>query len=179
GGLHGVAAALRGRRPEDALPGRFVAAVAAELPDRRRDARPPDTPPLAVPPDAVAAQALPPRRAARGAGRDGHDARRLPAPAPRDARRRRRLRPRLSHVLRGHRPELPGREGGVGAVVRASRRRAARVRGRDRPALPDAAYPLARPRDAPLPPQAPRAAPRLPVSTSAKYAGAAERWSEE
>src|SRR5205085_3630348 len=178
--LHGRTAALRGCGPADALPRRLVAAVAAELPDRRRDARPPDAGPLALPPAALAAQALPPRRAARGAGPNGHDARRLPAPAPRDAGRARRLRSRLPHVLRGHRPELQGRKGRVGAVVRAGRGRAARVRGRDRPALPDEAHALACARDGAIPAQASRASAGAAVSdTSAKYAGAAERWTEE
>src|SRR5205085_11406036 len=48
------------------------------------------------------------------------------------------------------------------------------------PAVLDAAHDLARPRDAPVPPQAPRAPARPAVrDTSAKYAGAAEGWSEE
>src|SRR2546421_10831 len=75
-----------------------------------------------------------------------------------------------------------------GASRRSARRssagrrcgRAPRVRGRDRPAVPDAPHDLARPRDGPLPPQAPRAPARPAVrDTSAKYAGAAEEWSEE
>src|SRR5205085_2544949 len=50
----------------------------------------------------------------------------------------------------------------------------------DRPAVPNAPHDLARPRDAALPPQAPRASARPAVrDTSAKYAGAAEGWSEE
>src|SRR5207248_4179447 len=55
-----------------------------------------------------------------------------------------------------------------------------RVRGRDRPPLPDPPHDLACPGDAALPAQAPGAAARAPVTdTSAKYEGAAEGWSEE
>src|SRR5206468_11851374 len=143
-----------------------------ELSADRGDARPPDAPSPALPARPLAAQALPPRRAARGARAHGHDARGLPPPPALDARRDRRLRPRLPHVLRGHRPELPCREGRLGALVRAGGGRAPRVRGRDRPALSDAPHDLARARDAPLPPQAPRAPARTAVTdTSAKYAG--------
>ena len=45
-------------------------------------------------------------------------ARRLPAPAPRDARRARRLGRGLPALRRGHRPLLPRDAGGLGALVR-------------------------------------------------------------
>ena len=68
----------------------------------------------------------------------GHDARRVHSPAAHDARRDRRLGCRLPHVVRGHRSQLPRGAGGLGALVRAGCRRAARVRSRDRQAVPDA-----------------------------------------
>ena len=74
-----------------------------------------------------------------GAGRLA--ARRLPAPAARDARRARRLRRGLPAVRRGHRPLLPRGEGGLGALVRPGGGRPPRVEARDGPALlhaPDA-----------------------------------------
>ena len=129
--VHGGASA-RGRcRPEDALQRRHRGRPrAAAFPTvgatlvRRTPLR------LAVPAAALAAPALPARRAARRACARRHDARRVSPAAPRDARRDRRLGRRLPHVLRGHRPQLPRREGRLGALVRPGRRRPPRVRGR-------------------------------------------------
>ena len=134
------APALRDRGPPAALPRRALAAVAAPLPDRERDARPAD----------AAAAALRPEKRQRahyllderpdGAGPGRLDARRVPAPAARDARRARRLRRGLPPLRRGHRPLLPGREGRLGALVRARRGRHACARGSDRPPLPHAPH---------------------------------------
>ena len=85
------ASTVRNRGPADALAGRNVAAVAPPVPDRPRDDRPAHAaPPL---PTSVrdAARALRARRAPDRAGPGGLDARRLPAHAPDDARRDRRL----------------------------------------------------------------------------------------
>src|SRR5439155_2746438 len=112
-----------GRRPAAAEPGRDVAALAAALSDRRRDARPPDAAAGAVLPAGAPAPPLPARRAADRARRGRLDARRLPdAPAP-DAGRARRLRHRLPDVRRGDRSLLPRREGRLGTLVRAAGRR--------------------------------------------------------
>ena len=78
------------------------------------------------------ARALP-RRPARRARGVRLDARRLPAGAPRDARRDRRLRRGLSDVRRGHRAAVPRHARRLGALVRARRRRRARLPARDRP----------------------------------------------
>src|SRR5262249_44892947 len=150
--------------PADALQRRELAGLAAELSHDRLDARAADSAEAGVPAAPLAATALPARRAARRAGPERDDARRVPAPAPSDARRDRWVGRRLPHVLRGHRPHLPSRAGGLGAVVRAPGRRPARVRRRDRQALRDPAHALARPRDAALPAQAPRAAGRVPLA---------------
>src|SRR6185437_8195191 len=91
----------------------------------------------------TAAQPLPPGRAARRAGAGRLDARRLPAPAARDARAARRLRRRLSPLRRGHRALLPRRKGGLGALVRAGGSGHAPLRGRDRPASADPPHALA------------------------------------
>ena len=60
-----------------------LAGLAPQLPHRRGDARAPDAATAPVPAAAVAAPPLPARRAARRARAGRHDARRLPAPAPR------------------------------------------------------------------------------------------------
>ena len=62
-----------------------------------------------------------------GARRGRLDARRLPAPAPRDARRARRLGRGLPALRRGHRPLLPRHARRLGALVRARRARDARL----------------------------------------------------
>ena len=77
--------------PQHALQRRPWQAVAAQLSRRRRDARPAHAAPPALPAARAAAPALPARRAARRAGRRATDARRVPPPAPDDARRDRRL----------------------------------------------------------------------------------------
>ncbi len=86
--------------------------LAPRLSDGRRHARAPHAAAAAVPAAAVAAAPLPPRRAARRAGAGGHDAGCVPAHAPGDARRDRRLGPGLQDVLRGHRPQLSCRRAG-------------------------------------------------------------------
>src|SRR5207253_11096496 len=116
----------------------------------------------------------PDRRAVAGR----HDAGRLPAHAPHDAGPDRRLGRRLQAVRRGHRPELPGDEGGLGTVVGAERRRPPRVPGGDRQALLHAPEPVAHARDASLSTEAPRAAVRAEVTT-AKYGPQAEGWSDD
>ena len=105
-------------------------------PSRRRfptvsgHARPPHAAPARPAPGDAPGRPLPARRAPDRAGRGGLDARRVPAPAPRDARRARRLRRGLPPLRRGHRPLLPGRQGRLGALVRA---RGGRARTRTRP----------------------------------------------
>src|SRR5205085_8487441 len=66
----------------------------------------------------------------------------------------------------------------VGALVRACRGGAPRVRSGDRQEVPDAPYVLARPRDASLPPEASRAPAGAAVSWQ-KYSGRASGWSEQ
>src|SRR4051794_35173020 len=160
-----VTAALRRRGPTAHVAGRPLAAVAAALPDRRRDVRAEDAVAAAVPAAPAPARALPARRAAAGAGRGRLAARRVPAPAARAARRDRRLRRGLPHVRRGHRPLLSRRAGRVGAVVRAGGARAARLRRGHRPSLRDAAHALALAGDAAVRAQASGAAAR-PVAPS-------------
>ena len=107
------APALRDRRPAAPLPRRPLAALAPELPDGPRHARPP--------------HAAPPRAATRRSGSATTTcstssptepalvrlvARRVPAPPPRDARRARRLRRGLPPLRRGHRPRLPRAQAG-------------------------------------------------------------------
>ena len=70
--------------------------------------------------------------------------RRLPADATADARAARRLGRRLPALRRGHRRRLPRRAGRLGAVARPRRGRSARLRSRDRQALPLPAHALAR-----------------------------------
>src|SRR6187397_1054413 len=66
----------------------------------------------------------------------------------------------------------------MGALVRARGRRHARIRRRDRPALPLLAHAVARARDGPLRPQAPRAAARAVTSKDDQYARRAGDWTE-
>ena len=128
------------------------------FPDRRRHARPAHAAPPPPPAARAPARPLPARRASHRARRDRLDARRLPAPAPGDARRARRLRRGLPHVRRGDRPLLPGGEGGLGALVRAGGRRPPPLGRGDRQELLHEAHALALARHPPLRPQAPRAA---------------------
>ena len=133
-------------------------------PSRRRfptvmgNPRPPNAAPPRVPAARASARSLPARRTAGRAGRDGLDARRLPPPAADDAGRNRRIRLRFSHVRRGHRPVLPRRTGGVGALVRARRGRPPPLGPAHRPPHVDAPDALALAGHAALRPQAPRAA---------------------
>ncbi len=108
----------RRRRPADGLPRRDVAALAPPLPDRAGHAAAPDAAAPAPRPADGAERALPPGRAPDRARAGRLDARRLPAPPARDARRARRPRRGLPPLRRGHRPLLPRREGRLGAVVR-------------------------------------------------------------
>ena len=64
----------------------------------------------------------------------------------------------LPDVRRGHRPLLPRREGGLGALVRAAGGRHATAGTRSPTSASDAAHALALARDRPLRAQAPRAA---------------------
>src|SRR5439155_24839694 len=170
------ASPCRRRRPADALLRRVVAGLAPQLPHDRRHARPPHAAAPALSAPTPPARPLPARRPAGRAGPGGHHARRIPAPPPRDARRNRRLGRRLPHVLRGHRPQLPRGEGGLGALVRPRRCRPARLRRGDRQDVPVAPHDLAREGDVPLPAQASRAAARLAMTD--KYAPQAEHWTE-
>ena len=96
-----------------------TAALAPPLPDGRRHARAAHAAARArARRRGRAARALP-RRPAGGAGRVRLDARRVPAPAPLDARRDRRLRRGLPDVRRGHRAAVPREPRGLGALVRA------------------------------------------------------------
>ena len=107
------------------------------------------------------------------------DARRLPAHAPHHARGDRRLGRGLPALLRGHRPLLPRRAGGVGAVVRARRRRHARLRSRDRPA--DSYRDTrsgTRAEWRAVRAQASRAAPRAVSDKGGQYARQATDWTE-
>src|SRR5439155_22877919 len=117
-----------------------------------------------LPAAALAAPPLPAGCADGRADPGRHDARRVPAHAPHDARPDRRLGRRLQAVRRGHRPQLPGNEGGLGALVGAERGRPPRVPGTDRQTLLHTKESLASTGDAPLPPQAPGAALRLTVT---------------
>ena len=88
-----------------------------------------------------------PRRATRRAGRGRLAARRLPAHAADDARRARRLgRAATATTARTSTSATAPMQGGLGALVRPAGGRAARLRGRDRPALPLAPHALARAR---------------------------------
>ena len=133
--VHGGASALRRRRAADALPRRRAAAVAAALPDRRAARSSAARRCAASRPFAPARATTTSTSDADRAGAGRLDARRLPAPAPRDARRARRLRRGLPPLRRGHRPLLPRGAGRLGALVRAGRRRPPRAPGGDRPAL--------------------------------------------
>ena len=147
----------RRRRAAHALSRRQPAAVAQALPDRCRHARPADAAPPAVRSVQACSAALPPRRAAVGAGAGGLDARRLPACSGARCSTSSAASTRGSPLRRGHRPLLPGRAGGLGALVRARRRRRARAPGGHRPAAAHAAHALALARDPALRAQAPRA----------------------
>src|SRR5439155_23289600 len=100
-----------------------------------------------------------------------------PAPAD-DARRNRRLGLGLSHVLRGHRSQLPRSPRRLGALVCPRRRRAPRVRSHDRQEVPDDAHALACPRDAALSSQAPGTPTRSAMTSWDKYTGKAPGWSD-
>ena len=84
----GGAPPLRHRRAPDALAGRHVAAVATQLPHGHGHARPPHTPAQGLSALRAPARPLPARRAAHGPRAGRLDARRVPAPAPGDARAR-------------------------------------------------------------------------------------------
>ena len=77
--------------PQLLWPDGTLAAVAPPLPHRPRHDRPPHAAAPAAPAARAPARALPARRAPDRAGRGRLDARRVPAPAPHDARRARRL----------------------------------------------------------------------------------------
>ena len=123
-GVHGRrirAAAIAG--PRMVFPDGTLAAVAAALPDRRR-ARSSAGRRCASSCRSGATSTSTRRRPTEPvAGR--LDARRLPAAAPRDARRARRLRRGLPALRRGHRPRLPRDARRLGALVRARRRSSA------------------------------------------------------
>src|SRR5205823_9645714 len=135
--FRGRAAALRCRRPAAALPRRALAALPAPLPDGARDAPPPGPTPVRRPPVRAPARPLPAGRTARRAGPRRLDAGRVPLAPARDARRARRLRRAVPSLRRGHRALLPGREGGLGALVCATVRGHPSLCRRDRPEATD------------------------------------------